>query len=333
MKKLLFFVPLILIFPACEKLIISGSPANTQLNNFNILWEDMDANYGAFTVRDINWDSIKIAIENEINAGMTDPEFFALMGGIIISFKDIHVQLINGIQLKRYNSRNLNDFYAPELKNDYLVNEEKIKNLISFSDIQGTELGYIRIPSFGWESDEYKIIDEILERLKNKKGIILDLRSNSGGQSQNVKTIARRFINNSFVYLKYKLRNGPEHDDYTKWFEDEIHPGGDIQYTRPIALLTNRESASATELFTQTLRGLPHVSVVGDTTAGGLGNNIYRELPNGWTYRFTVWLTADGNGNIFEGRGIPPGFPVLISQQDSIDGIDTQLEKAIELLN
>ncbi len=81
-----------------------------------------------------------------------------------------------------------------------------------------------------------------------------------------------------------------------------------------------------------TLKGLEHVSVVGDTTAGGLGNNVWRELVNGWNYRMTISLTTDKNGISFEGTGIPPDEVVWISKADSVAGTDTQIEMAIELI-
>jgi len=55
-----------------------------------------------------------------------------------------------------------------------------------------------------------------------------------------------------------------------------------LRYTDPIALLTNRRTFSAAESFVLAMRTLPQVTIVGDTTGGGSGNPLHRELPNGW---------------------------------------------------
>ncbi len=148
----------------------------------------------------------------------------------------------------------------------------------------------------------------------------------------NTKILASRLIAQPRVYIQGRGRNGPQHDDFGNPIEDRIVPEGSYQYVNPIVILTNRQSASAAEVFVQGLKGLPYVHVVGDTTAGDIGLTVWRELPNGWNYRMTVTLTSNAEGISYEGTGIPPDYPVSLSKQDSIDGRDTQLEKAIELL-
>jgi C-terminal processing protease CtpA/Prc len=59
------------------------------------------------------------------------------------------------------------------------------------------------------------------------------------------------------------------------------------------------------------MRSLPHVTVMGDTTGGGMGLPNGGQLPNGWTYRFSVTQTWDMDGNLYE-NGIPPDVVQLI---------------------
>jgi C-terminal processing protease CtpA/Prc len=99
-----------------------------------------------------------------------------------------------------------------------------------------------------------------------------------------------------------------------------------------VAVLTNRRCFSATEEFVLAMKVLPHVVVVGDTTGGGIGNPLYRELPNGWVYQVPRWIEFTPEMTIIEGVGLAPDFPVSISKADSDRGRDTILEEAIRLL-
>lgn len=96
-----------------------------------------------------------------------------------------------------------------------------------------------------------------------------------------------------------------------------------------MALLTNRGTGSAVEHFVQALKDLNYTQVIGDTTAGILGANIWRELPIGWSYRMTISLTEDCEGNTHEGRGIYPDIPIWISESDSLNGHDVILEEGV----
>jgi C-terminal processing protease CtpA/Prc len=78
---------------------------------------------------------------------------------------------------------------------------------------------------------------------------------------------------------------------------------------------------------------LPTVVSVGDTTGGGMGNPVYRELPNGWIYRLPVWIQTDHEDQRLEDVGVLPDHPVHISEIDSRFGRDTILEVARRLLD
>ena len=77
---------------------------------------------------------------------------------------------------------------------------------------------------------------------------------------------------------------------------------------------------------------LPSVTIVGDTTGGGVGNPVFRELPNGWTYRLSTETDADAQGRIMEGVGVFPDVPVPTTAADSANGIDRILEKGIDII-
>ena len=71
--------------------------------------------------------------------------------------------------------------------------------------------------------------------------------------------------------------------------------------------------------------------LIGHTTGGELGMPNGAQLPNGWTYRFSVTQTLDLQGNNYE-DGVPPDIRVILEPSDVANGKDTVIEKALEEL-
>ena len=110
--------------------------------------------------------------------------------------------------------------------------------------------------------------------------------------------------------------------------DDEV---ASIRFTKPVMLLTNRSCYSATTFFTTYMQNLPNVTTVGDWTGGGGGAPSFTELANGWNLRVsnTALFTPDGF-NVED--GVPVDVPVDMDETDVDNGMDTILEKALELI-
>ena len=73
-------------------------------------------------------------------------------------------------------------------------------------------------------------------------------------------------------------------------------------------------------MFVAYMNVLPQVTIVGDTTGGGTGSPIFRELPNGWIYRLSTEYGETANNKLIDGKGIVPGITVQTSVTDCIRG-------------
>ncbi len=213
-------------------------------------------------------------------------------------------------------------------------------SVFEYRTCQDPAIGYMIIPTFAGQGEglsmadpRYLVIDEILSQWKNMKGIIIDVRWNSGGNSTNAETVAGRFADQSRVYSYRRQKIGPGKDNFSSWKSLSIEPKGSYQFLKPVVVLTSRATSSAAEMFVMAMQVLPHVTIVGDTTGGGVGNPVFRELPNGWTYRLSTEIEADAQGRIIEGVGVFPDVPVVTSAADSANGIDRMMEKGIDIIN
>lgn len=79
------------------------------------------------------------------------------------------------------------------------------------------------------------------------------------------------------------------------------------------------------------MKSLPYVKMIGDSTGGGLGAPTYAELPNGWTYRFSVTHTLSPKGDNWE-NGIPADILIDLDPVAELNGYDSIIERAIEFV-
>jgi carboxyl-terminal processing protease len=329
------------VFYGCDTVFFGPDPANTPENNFEIFWRDFDRYYAQFSLRHIDWDSVYTLYRPRIAPTTSDRQLFDIFSNIVLGINDMHVSLYTP----------LGDVYRksiipPSYPSMRLINACKYvqcgvpqKTVLEYRSCQEFAIGYIVIQSFAGQGDglsladqRYEVIDDILSDWKYKKGIIIDVRWNSGGNSVNAETVASRFADQSRVYSYRRQKIGPGKEDYSSWKSSSIKPRGSYQYLRPVVVLTSRATASSAEMFVMAMQVLPNVTIVGDTTGGGVGNPIFRELPNGWTYRLSTEMEADAQGRIVEGVGVFPDVPVLTTAADSANGIDRILEKGIDII-
>lgn len=325
----------------CENILLEPDPQNTPAQNFQIFWNDFDMYYAQFNIKNINWDSVYTASRFHITSSTTEQELFNVIANIVQDINDMHVNLYT--RFGNAGRKNIIPDSYPSMK---LINPCKYiqcgssqNSIIEYRDCNNSSIGFMIIPTFNGGGDglnltdeRYLVIDEILSKWKEKKGIIIDLRRNTGGNGFNAETVASRFADRSHVYAQYREKVGPGKQDFSLWQYVSIEPKGAYQFLKPVVILTSRCTASAAEMFIMAMSTFPNVTIVGDTTGGGIGTPIYRELPIGWTYRLSTRYYADAQQNLIEDAGIYPDIPVLTTIADSLNGVDKILEKGIEVI-
>ena len=154
--------------------------------------------------------------------------------------------------------------------NKYVTFSPLQNSALSFGTINSHNIGYINISTFysvefGNADPRFNLIDSIIWQLKDKDGIIIDVRGNGGGNSVNVITVASRFADKNRPYFKERYKNGPGKNDYSVWIDFYFGPQGKIQFLKPVVVLTSRYTYSSAEVFVCALSVLPSTTLVGDT--------------------------------------------------------------------
>ena len=332
---------LLLICFGCERVFFEDDPPNTSESNFELFWKDFDLYYSQFGIRNINWDSVH-ADTKPLTINITDKQLFSILSKVVLRLNDMHVSLYTphgysgwkGWGLGKYPSRNIINQY------NFFTSGSIINSVFEYNEFKDINIGYIAISTFsgsgsisnGMYDDRYFYIDNILNQFKNKDAIIVDVRSNGGGNSMNAETVASRFADKKRIACRHRSKNGPGKNDFSDWMNWYIEPKGSFQFIKPVVVLTSRLTSSSAEDFVMYMRELPNVTIVGDTTGGGTGNPIFRELPNGWNFRLSTSYAETADNLLVDGRGIIPDVVVQSSVSDSIAGTDRMILKALEIL-
>lgn len=304
---------------------------NTPRGNFEALWQILDEHYCFFKYKQIDWDEVHDRYSARIKDNISDESLFKILGEMLAELKDGHTNLYSSFDIARYWSW-FEDYapnFYPHLQDKYMKDDYQIAGGIRYR-ILPDNIGYMYYPSFSYNVGESNL-DQIMYKLSVCDGIIIDIRNNGGGDLTNVDVIASRFTNERVLVGFIVHKTGRGHDDFSDPYPRYINPSSRHRYQKKVVLLTNRSSYSAANDFTNVMRQLPQVTVIGDKTGGGGGLPFSSELPNGWSVRFSASPMFDPNMNQME-FGIDPDEWVSITKEDLDREVDTILERAIEIL-
>ena len=210
----------------------------------------------------------------------------------------------------------------------YELKREKVKVNQVEGKVLSNNIGYINFTSFDeTTADDFKAKFEELNK-QGIKSLIIDLRNNGGGIVDQALQIADYVADKDSVLLYEVDKNNKETVKKAK--TDPI-------INMPIIILTNENTASASEILAGALKDLGKAKTVGTTTYGkGVIQQILK-LSDGSGLKVTIEEYQTPNRNKIHKIGIAPDEEVKLP--DSVTNVlnvteseDTQLQKAIEML-
>ena len=318
MKKIIIACLFLPVLISCEKILFEESKKSIKAQeNFDYLWKQCNEKYSYFEVKDIDWELVRLKYSSRIYADMSQDSLFNVLGGMLRELKDDHTNLISGFNVSRFGVVYLgqDNFDWRIVEDHYLNRDYLISGPFSHNFLANGEVGYIRFPSFTGTMNKENL-NYILNKYKNTKGLIIDLRENGGGAVSDVFKLLSRFIEEPRVVYYSRIKNGKEHTNFSSIEPVIIAPSKEIRYTKKVMMLVDRGTYSAGSLTSIATKAIPNITLVGDTTGGGLGLPNGGQLPNGWTYRFSVTQTLSLDKNPVYEKGVPPDVSVLMDWSD-----------------
>ena len=189
-------------------------------------------------------------------------------------------------------------------------------------------LGYIRLKSFNENSDKQflKSIKDF-EKKSNIKGYVLDLRNNPGGLLTQAINITDFFLNDGEIVST----KGRKVSETRKFFARK----GDRINGKPIVVLINNGSASASEIFAGALKDHKRAIILGENSYGKGSVQSIIPLRNGGGMRITISKYYLPSGKSISEVGVTPDILVEEAEDNFLinSDKDNQLNYAIKLFN
>jgi len=217
------------------------------------------------------------------------------------------------------------EVYRPDTRKTltFKVTRDKIAIPNIMAEMVGKDVGLIRLMQFN-----ERAADDVRAKMaeldgKGAKGFILDLRENPGGLLSSAVGVASLYVD-SGVIVRVDERGKPEETEMAL---------GDKATDKPLVVLIDENSASASEIVAGALQDYGRATIVGETSYGKGSVQIIRDLSNGGTVKLTNAHYLTPKSRVINGKGVVPD--VVVKMEPKLQAkreTDTQLKRAIEVL-
>jgi carboxyl-terminal processing protease len=331
--------------------------------------EAFSTHYVFFDERNVEWQELADASRRELTPDASETRLLGIMGDLVAEVDDAHVSLeaeVDGDQIEHYTGagRTLTrleeqageegigidamyerweDGYWERDVAKVLLEGEGVRtgdDLITYGLI-GDNIGYIAVLAMtGFSGDENNAeadiaaLDRAMENamtlFSGVDAVIVDVSINWGGYDTVARALAGRFAEERTVgYYKYAgdAKAAPPQAIH-------VEPSQGRRFTGPVYLVTSNVTLSAAEILTMSMRALPNVTHIGETTRGALSDILTKPLPNGWRVSLSNEVYLDHEGRGWEGAGIPPEQEMTIFSEDDVrSGHVEAIHSIVEKIN
>lgn len=204
------------------------------------------------------------------------------------------------------------------------VVRERIEMPVVESKILDDDIAYLKLSEFSAQATG-KLRTQLQSLLAEKpKGLIFDLRDNSGGFLNVSVEIGSQFVGEGSILLE-KLKDDQDRDY-------PAQGGGLATDDVPLVVLVNGGTASASEIVAGAIQDTGRGILIGEQTLGKGSVQLSHYLSDGSELRVTIarWFTP--NGRAIHEEGLAPDIQVDMTEEDIEAGHDPQLQRAIEYL-
>jgi C-terminal processing protease CtpA/Prc len=335
--KLFLLISLAITISSCEETLLGPAVANDPESNFEEMWNSYNQWYGLFDVKDVDWQSTYNEYAPMVSEQTTDAQLKEIFHAMIDPLDDNHTYIITTeneprIESGIFDTLKVQTDFSLDLIPAYVSDFTHFGTAIDYGTLEGN-VGYLHLGDFIPSKKYFEdALDQIIGKLKDTKGLVIDIRDNPGGNDAAAQYVAGRFAAERKLYMTVRKKSGPGAADFGETIPWHVEPTGGTRYTKPVILLTSRWTQSAGETFSLAMQELSNVTQLGDYTSGAFSDNISRELPNGWFCFMSIGDYRAADGKSYEGIGVKPDILMVNTKADIQAGKDLVLEKALELL-
>jgi hypothetical protein len=337
MRKIIDYLVILVLLVPLVSCVDTEERNDTPSGNFEALWQILDERYCFFDYKQkeygLDWNEVYNKYKVRVNDNMNTTQLFEVLCDMLTELRDGHVNLSSSMDYGRYWKwqEDYPNNFSDTLSRRYLGTDYKIASGLRYR-VLDDNIGYIRCASFESPIGEGNL-DEVLSYLLLCRGLIIDIRSNGGGDLTTAERLAGRFVHEKTLVGYMQHKTGTGHNDFSELKEMYLEPSSNVRWYKKVCVLTNRSVYSAANAFAVWMHELPNVMLVGDHTGGGSGMPMSNSLPNGWSVRFSACPMYDGKKQQTE-FGIDPDVKVSLNYDLTYgsDPKDDIIEAARQLL-
>jgi len=286
------------------------------------LREDLQKDYAYLDVHKVDWDQAFADAKPALEAAKTSRQFAVAAGKMLARANDMHIWLSAGQQIVPAAIRRID----PNCRVATLmraVPNFTMKNGPVATGMFDGGIAYVLIGGF---SSDASTLVPALDALANATAIIVDVRTNSGGDEDVAQQFAGCFVTLPQPYAQDIIRQGGRDSPL---LQRVLQPNAQRPtFSGKVALLIGPENMSSCESFILMMKTSPNCTTIGAKTYGSSGNPKPHDLGNGVTVMLPSWRDLRLDGSLLEGTGITPDIPI-----DGGAGADDPiLDRALALL-
>lgn len=311
-RAAVFGLLLTLVAGACTRQTSAGagvaaaSSPKGYAAQFDYLADRFARVYPSFPYKRVDWSAQRSAYRARAVAARSQDEFIAVAREMLEPLHDLHVWFVDprGDVVPTFRPRFTSNFERGRWERA-LRDANYVSRSAALGEANVGGYGYVYLGS--WKSPiDATGLDLMMSRLRESPGLIIDVRTNAGGNDATALAFVSRFTSRPLVASYVQTRKGAGYDDLESVSARTVNARGPWQYTRPVVIISGRGGFSATESFVAAMRTLPNVTVIGDTTGGASGNPATFPLGNGWQFTVPQWIEYGPDRQPIEGRGVAP---------------------------
>ncbi len=376
------FCILSIYLSSCKKntlsIVSNTTPVNFSLV-FDDFWNKMNSNYLYWDIDTTNWDEIHVKykplfehldIQNKNDVQKSVGYFRKMTERLIenhftISFINNYIKdsfIFPSLERKKVSQNFHSPFSYISVDSNYLDKGFVVGNYLTLSNTQLTTVsGTINKKILYFYCNEFalqeanssngtngvkSVLQYFFNQLQNMpsniKGVILDVRSNGGGNLTDLSYFIGHFIDKPLVFGSTHYKSGNGRLSFTPWINAIINPlPGSKALVVPIIVLADSQTISVAEAITMAIHILPNSLFIGENTWGALGpiteNSLYDDgqfiVPSFLSVYTSSAAFKYVDGKSYEGLGFPPDIAISFNLSSLLAGDDLQLDKAISLIH
>lgn len=329
--------------------------------NFEYLWHLFDEKYATFEEKQLDWNASYNTFRNKVTSSTTDIELYQILCNMLAPLNDAHVTLsaksidstfspsrpsriikeLQGIKGKRKAIRDMTDNTISNL-NFHPINHigPKYNGRPLFSYTNNSKIGYLRFQRcfstmlFG----EYPVnglflnkqLEKIFKSFIEMEAIIIDIRTNMGGDDSFANKVARRLTNTKILGHYKQEKKGK--DMFGELIPKYLNPRNKTRFLKKVYLITDDKTVSAADVLALDMKQIPNVTIVGDNSNGSFSDIYSDRLPNGWNIDMSNERYLSPKMVNYEGKGVPVDIKAYTTFEDVKNKNDSVLLKVIHII-